>query len=292
MEYEEFAAYLGAPRPCLICGSSDKSEWAREGIFKAVKCSHCGLIWIDPFLNDEGVRLYYDNFIQHRLEDEKKMRQRDRMYEIDRDFLQQYVSQGRLLDVGRNGGFFLNKLSNRFDKYGIEIDDKAVAYAREHFAFGANVFHRLLGEDGFPTRMFHCVAMRGVIEHLQDPKAAVRRVSDLLRPGGYFFITATPNVESFCAEVYREKWNQFNPIQHLYYFSVSALSRLVEPFSLRLLAKDFPYLETPYADVMADHARVLQDYELISQGRRNEVAKSPAFWGNMMTVLYQKLPES
>ncbi|MDX6769778.1 MAG: class I SAM-dependent methyltransferase [Elusimicrobiota bacterium] len=289
VDYSPFEKHLAQPRPCLICGGGDKEEWARVGVFRAVRCRACGLVWVDPFLTEAGFNLYYTDYIKFRLSDAKKMEQRGRMYEIDRAYLEQFVDRGDLLDVGCSAGFFLEKLSDRFTKNGLEKDPAAVALARERNPrLAERIQNRELGQDGFAPASFDVVTMRGVIEHLPDPRAAVKRVAELLRPGGRFYITATPDVSSYSADLYREKWNQFDPIQHIYYFSVDTLSRLCASVGLKLVFQAHPYLETPYASPAKDHETVLRDADLIRQGRRDEVARSPAFWGNMMTVLFQK----
>ncbi len=286
--YKDLKQYLGKPRPCLICNHNKKRVWARDDIFKAVECCNCGFVWIDPCLTKEGLNQHYKNYIQPRLEDKVKMTQRDKMYELDRNFLQRFVNKGKLLDVGCSGGFFLNKLSNKFDKYGTEIDPKAVNYARKHFSFGKHVYNCQIGEDNFPKKYFDVITMRGVIEHLPDPKSAVKRVSELLKDNGYFCIAATPNVDSFCAYLYREKWILFGSIPHIYYFSLKTLTSLINSFGFQLVASHYPYLETPYANPRLDYAKIVRDIQLVNKGNRKKIKKSPPFWGSVMNIIFQK----
>lgn len=286
---ERYTKYLTVYRDCLVCSERQTEIWASWDPFQAVRCVGCGLVWINPQLNEEGLRRYYTDYIGLRAKDKKKTLQRQRQYELDRDFIQSYIQKGKVLDVGCSGGFFLNGLSSKFEKHGVEIDEEAVRYAREHFPFGDNVLCRALEEVPYAASSFDLVVMRGVIEHLADPVAALRKVGELLKPGGYFFISATPNVDSFCANLFREKWNQFHPVRHLWYFSVGTLSRLCAVADLKLVGKDFPYLETPYARPEADHAAVLWAMQARKEGRLDEVEISPPFWGNMMSLVYQRI---
>lgn len=291
MNYDEFVPYLGQPRDCIVCGSKHKKEWARKGPFRAVECRNCSLVWMDPFLTKKGFEAYYNNYIKFRLENTTKMEQRQKMYELDRTFLEQFVQGGALLDVGCSEGLFLEVLSPDFDKYGIDVDPEAIERGRK---LGRVPADRLrvgaLGDDDFETASFDVITMRGTIEHLPEPHQAIARVAKLLKDNGIFYITATPNIMSFCAYLYREKWNQFDPVQHIYHFSAKTLGQLAEQFSLSLVAQTYPYLETPYADLQKDHEKVIQDYHLIQSGRRDEVTRSPAFWGNMMTLVFRKKP--
>lgn len=286
---ERYTKYLTVHRDCIDCPEKRTETWASWGPFQAVRCVGCGLVWINPHLNPEGLQCYYTDYIGLRAKDEKKNLQRQRQYELDRDLIQTHISQGKVLDVGCSGGFFLNVLSSKFEKHGVEIDEEAVRYAREHFPFGDNVLCRALEEVPYAASSFDLVVMRGVIEHLPDPVAAIAKVGSLLKPDGCFFISATPNVDSFCADLYREKWNQFHPVRHLWYFNVATLSRLCERAGLKLVAKDFPYPETPYAEPEVDHVAVLRAVQARKEGRWDEVEISPPFWGNMMSLVYRKV---
>lgn len=283
---ERWRVFLGKKRPCLICGSNFKEHWAKNGIFEAVQCPRCSFVWIDPFLSDEGLAKFYSEhyFIDH--ENPEDADKRDRMYEIDRDFLEEVIPGGKLLDVGCGGGFFLMKFSQKWEKCGIEFDDKAASHGRQ--AFGMDIRTGTFSSSCFPASYFDCVMMRGAIEHVPDPKTYVAEAARVLKPGGFLYITATPNVDSFSARIYREKWNQFKPLEHIYYFSPKTLDLLVGAFGFVRVKSGFHYLETPYADIEKDHLRVSEDFQKIQQGRRGEVATSPAFWGNMLSLIWKK----
>ena len=50
---EDFRNYLDKPRQCMVCRKDNpKKTWAEDGIFKAVQCCQCGLVWIAPFLTE------------------------------------------------------------------------------------------------------------------------------------------------------------------------------------------------------------------------------------------------
>lgn len=287
-DLEKYTPFLTEKKDCLICGKKKKRKWASYGSFSAVKCSNCGFIWVNPCLNAQGLKRYYADYIGMRFKDKKKTQQRTLQYKSDKNFIEQFVSGGKVLDVGCSGGFFLNELSTSFKKYGSEIDESAVAYAKRMYLFGKNINHCALEDLKYPASSFDLVVMRGVIEHLPDPRTALKKVSQLLKPNGFFYIAATPNVDSFCAEIYREKWNQFHPIRHLFYFSLRTLTKLLSQYGLTLIAKDFPYLETPYADIMKDHYEMLRAFNARGKGNFKNISRSRAFWGNMMNVVFQK----
>ena len=286
---EAYAKYLSVHNDCIICANKKRHLWAEFGSYKAVCCDRCGFIWIDPFLNSAGLKSITRIILVCVLKMSRRRGSVKIQYQIDRDFLETYIKQGKVLDVGCSGGFFLNVLSDKFDKYGLELDAEAVNYARKNYAFGRNINNISLEDAPYSDGSFDLVIMRGVIEHLPDPVNALKKVARLLKKGGYFFVAATPNVDSFCAELYREKWNQFHPIRHIFYFSVKTLFRFCLKEGLRLVAKDLPYLETPYADVEKDHQEVLLAMQLKRDSHQALMKRSRAFWGNMMNLVFQKI---
>lgn len=271
---------------CIICGLDKKELWAKKEKYTAVKCLNCGLIWIDPLPTAEELNQFYTKYYQYRVNEVKLSEQRKVMYELDKNWLELFVKKGKLLDIGCSDGSFLSYFSHNWEKYGVEIGIDAVEQAQKK---GINVIEGSAKESLNFGEKFDCVMLRGTIEHFTDPLEAIKIVSKLINPGGYLFFTATPDADSFSAQLYKEKWNQFVPPAHLFYFSIKTLTLLVEKFHFKKIAEHHFYRETPYADIKNDHEKLLNDFKLINEGNREKITNSPAFWGNMMTVLYQKI---
>ena len=287
-DLEAYTPYLGVDLDCIVCNSRENMEWAQYASYKAVKCASCGLVWIKPFLNDTGRQEYYRDYIGMRFRDKVKTEQRQIQYQIDKKFIESFLDKGRVLDIGCSGGFFLGVLSSTFEKHGVEIDAAAVDYARTTYDFGENIVCEDLFNTFYEQESFDLVILRGVIEHMPNPHQVIEKVGALTKPGGFCYISATPNVDAFCADLYREKWNQFHPIRHLFYFNVDTLSQLFRKVGMECIAKDFPYMGTPYANIETDHLEVMRTMELKQQNRFDEVKRSPAFWGNMMNLVFKK----
>ena len=54
------------------------------------------------------------------------------------------------------------------------------------------------------------------------------------------------------AKLYKQNWNLFHPIEHLWHFSKGNISLLAENFNLKLIWSEYPYLGTPYENVYED----------------------------------------
>lgn len=284
-----YKKYLTVRKNCIVCNSAKHELWAEYDFFKAVQCCRCGFVWIRPFLNKYGLKKYYQGYIGMRFEDKIKTEQRKIQYRLDKRFIENFISSGRVLDIGCSGGFFLNVLSKKFEKHGIEIDSEAVNYARKTYSFGENVLCVELLKVPYGDIFFDLVVMRGLIEHLPDPVSAIGKISRLLKTNGYLFIAATPNANSFCANLYREKWNLFHPIRHIFYFNPENLSKICSKYRLRLIAQEFPYFKTPYANPEEDIQEVAKVLQLKQRGEEKEIKRSPPFWENMMNLVFKKL---
>jgi len=285
--FEDFKKYYVLERGnCLVCDNAKLSYWAKHEFFQAMECDSCGFVYMNPSLNAEGLNEYYTNYIGDRFKNQKKMEDRALQYEIDADFLENYVSKGKILDVGCNGGFFLEKLSDKFEKYGIEVDPEAVAYANKNYDF--DIRHGEIGEDDFDEGFFDVIIFRGVIEHMLDPKKALDRSTELLKKGGLIYFCATPNLKSIGAYLYREKWNLWHPIEHINIFDAKTIHNLLRKDLYSKVAFDYQYLGTPYENWKDDYEILLEDITKKENGEWASVQRSKPFWGNMMSLIYKK----
>lgn len=270
---------------CIIC-DNDKSElWGTKGKYSAVRCSNCGLVWIDPLPSYDELERFYNGYLNNRIENDVLWKQRQQMYVLERDFLEQFISRGKVLDLGCGDGGFLGIFSEKWEKFGIELENAAVISAKSK---NINAYQGS-PEDGINfSNLFDCVILRGVLEHFINPEKVIQNVAKSLDESGFLYITSTPDVNSFCANLYRGKWNQFEPPAHLFYFGINNLKELCEKHNMNLLVQHHFYLETPYADPSKDHAKVLNDLSCYNEGLDEKVTKSPAFWGNMMSLIFKK----
>ena len=154
--------------------------------------------------------------------------------------------------------------------------------------FNINVYIGSSEKMPFDNETFDVVSFRGSFEHLINPHITMKEVKRVLKPNGYLYICAIPNVESYCAKLYREKWNQFDAKEHIFMFSLKTLKKLVYKFGFIETKSCFFYQETPYANIQKDMEKVLKDTRLIDEGKFKEVTVSPPFWENMLRVLFCK----
>jgi SAM-dependent methyltransferase len=120
---------------------------------------------------------------------------------------------GKLLDIGCGYGFFLGEMKSRgWDVQGIEISRAGRQYARDKW--GVQVHSQALEDLALSQHYFDVVTLFYVVEHVVDPKALLKKISDILKPRGLVLL----------------RWPHTTPI-----------ARLLGPISKRLDLYHTPY---------------------------------------------------
>jgi SAM-dependent methyltransferase len=124
------------------------------------------------------------------------------------DLIAEQVSAGRLLDVGCGHGLLLDEARERgYETVGLELSRSAASHARAQL--GLDVREAPV-EDFADADGFDVVVLADVLEHLEDPVAAVDRCAGLLRPGGVLCVV-TPDPSSVTARIAGRRWWGFVP---------------------------------------------------------------------------------
>lgn len=133
---------------------------------------------------------------------------------------------GKLLDVGCGGGRFLNRMKRSgWQVEGTDFDEQAAQKVSARY--GIKIHAGDLAQCALPANSFDAVTLSQTIEHLYDPKSALRECLRILKPGGLLVMT-TPNVTSLGATEFGAFWRGWEPPRHLHLFSVESLRRLTQ----------------------------------------------------------------
>ena len=262
-----------------------KDEELANYQFSIVKCKNCEMVYVDPRLASKDLaELYKEEYFSHYIDttsEAHKRRQETFKAEIaELEYITEKLGLGRrILDVGCGWVVFLDSLNNSWEKHGTEINQIAVNHGREKF--GINILKGSLREIDYPDEMFDVVKMRASIEHLPDPISELREVSRIMRAGALVAIN-TPNIDSICGRIYKEKFRMVCPVRHIYYFSTKTLSQMLRKVGFRICKVSYHYFDTPYASWL-DTLRILYDVVSLRVARKRYTV-SPPFYGNIMDV--------
>lgn len=173
---------------CPFCGRAEYRLLHREDPFQMVKCSSCQFIYLNPRPTGEAILRFYQNYLP---EDGSSVEAWQRMmqsiFQRAANLIERYKKRGRLLDVGAGFGFFLSEMKERgWDVVGVEISQKALAYAKDRL--GLTVYPGPLERIGFPENDFDVVSGFYVIEHLPRPMEFLQECYRILKPGGLLLL--------------------------------------------------------------------------------------------------------
>jgi len=275
-------------RECINCGTITVDIWDEGDDYNAVQCSKCKLVWLDPIPSELILNNYYQGYYKDRIDNLSALTNRKKMYELEKNWLSQFINNGKVLDVGCSDGSFLTYFNSNWEKYGVEYESSTELIDVAH---KNNIDLKIgnLNRDDFEENFFDCVTLRGVIEHFHDPRKELDIIKSICKQNGFLFITATPDVSSYCADLYRKHWNQYKPPEHIYYFSVETITTLLQQFGFKRVAYTHFYLETPYADTKNDYKLLSDNVCKINANMTRDIDSNHPFWGNLLTVLFQKI---
>ncbi len=136
-----------------------------------------------------------------------------------------------MLEVGAGDGRFVSRLrAAGFEATGIEPSESGVRMAR---AREAPVERATLEQLHLEPASLNAAIAWHVIEHLDDPAAALAQIGIWLRPGGRV-VVACPNLASLQARIGGDRWFHQDVPRHRTHFTAAGLRLLLERSGFRL----------------------------------------------------------
>lgn len=233
---------------CYCCGGTQVRESRDRHGFRHVVCQSCRHSRVHPdelvpsqevYTNDyfdgtthqrTGGKLGYAETYADLSTTHRASLYRRYAREVARLARREGLARPRVLDYGCAYGLFLKVLSEELGEaevHGAEVDPQVCARASANLG-GAPVYHAgsPRGRAAIPRGYFDVVTMIDVIEHLDDPQAYLELLAECARPGGHLLVS-TPNIESFNARLYGDRWVLHTPPFHTYYFGRRSISALL-----------------------------------------------------------------
>jgi 2-polyprenyl-3-methyl-5-hydroxy-6-metoxy-1,4-benzoquinol methylase len=205
---------------CRFCGGEsdhvfdarDRNQRVSDEKFPYHRCRRCGTFFLPEIPSDLGryyPPTYYPPLPRHAELDRRAQAHRWRI-----DLVREYVSSGRLVDVGASAGLFAHLAKTAgFEVTAIEMDRRCCAHLRE--VVGVKVVESddpvaALGELGGAD----AVTLWHVLEHVDRPAALLAAAAEALVPGG-LLVVATPNVGSLQFRLLGARWPHIDAPRHL-----------------------------------------------------------------------------
>ncbi len=187
-----------------------------------LKCRACGLVCRDFQESQQELLSAYADMKDDTYMEEQDCRSINAHLSLR--VIKKHKTQGRLLEVGCAVGFFLNAARTHFDVYGVEPSLWAAQFAKEKLKLDVGIGD--IQDASFANEFFDVACLVDVIEHLPDPKGAIARIHQFLKPNGLLYLV-TPDIRSLAARALGRRWWGLRPA-HLYYFSYHTLKKMLE----------------------------------------------------------------
>ena len=127
-----------------------------------------------------------------------------------------------MLELGCAYGFFLDVAKSHWDVEGIDISREAILSCRERY--GEKVLAGDFLSNVFEENLYSWIVGWDMIEHVDDPRAYLKKCFQLLKPGGRVAFT-TGDASSLNACIMGRRWRLLTPPSHLTFFSKQGMRK-------------------------------------------------------------------
>jgi SAM-dependent methyltransferase len=146
-----------------------------------------------------------------------------------------------VLDVGAGRGRFVAAASAAgYRATGVEPSQRGVAAARS--VYGVDLDQAGIDDAVLDDGSLDAVSLWHVLEHLDEPGAALERIAGWLRPGGTLLV-GVPNLRSVQAWVGGERWYHLDVPRHRTHFTPEGLEALLACHGFTVAATQHLLLE-------------------------------------------------
>lgn len=184
---------------CKLCGATDLPLFYTQGDrrqYHFYRCLRCQLV-----VYDARAGVNQEKYILARVDPEAPTRQ-NRGHRQTYAFIRRHARPpGRMLDLGCGDGTVLWLAKNDgWQVQGVELFPELTALVRDRL--GLDVETSDITAYKGVDEAWDCVVLTHVLEHLPDPVGALRKIHDLLKPGGVG-VFEFPNIDAFDARLRR-----------------------------------------------------------------------------------------
>jgi len=220
---------------CPACGSVNFDLQFKKIGFRYVLCRNCGTLFVNPRpplakLNDfytksDSTVFWIEKFFKPVAEARREMIFKPRAEYIRDKFAENSI--GTIGDIGAGFGIFLEELAKFWPESKMVAIEPSLDMAEICRNKKLEVIPSIVEEISEWDGKFDLLTSFELFEHLYDPKMMLKKVFELLSPGGYLLIT-TLNGQGFDIQILWENSKSIAPPHHLNFFNPQSISNLLE----------------------------------------------------------------
>jgi len=193
---------------CVLCGEPSSRLLFEIPPYGYRACAACGLLRLSPRVAASDLKRFYDESYRDVYEGNSVLLDKqlaNPTYDFRARRLTRHSKGRRFLDVGCGDGNFLAVLrSHGWDVTGREVSETAAKAARERHGIDVEI---ISFEDvgSIPTGCWDAVGLYHVLEHMYEPRAALKQIHEALPVGGVLHVQV-PNRRSLDGRLCRHLW--------------------------------------------------------------------------------------
>lgn len=239
---------------CDICGSNNYKKILEAGNihglvklsdekFDLVKCSNCGLVYINPRPEEKNIFKYY-NFDYYGTSSflSDLFSKLSNLYKIRK--IKKYKNKGKILDVGcGNGAFLFHITGSKWECYGVEKHPegfKAVSSSNK-----INLYNCDFADCELENNNFDVVTMWHSFEHFYNLHSILKKCHRILNEKG-ILVMDVPNIDSIGFKLAGSNWFHLDAPRHLNHFNIKTMELLLKNNNFEIIKTYYPFLEFPF----------------------------------------------
>lgn len=291
--------------PCPACGSAHHVSQFRKSGFHYVQCSQCDTLFVNPrptyenlmqiYTDSPSTKFWVEDFFLPMVEPRREKIFKPRVRYITEKFPQ--LRAGIIGDVGAGFGIFSEELKKKWPEANIIAIEPSADMAKICRDKGLVVLESTMEHVDPRSHTFDLLTAFELFEHLHDPSVFAHKAYDLLKTGGYLYLT-TLNGLGFDIQLLWEKSKSVTPPHHLNFFNSHSISLMLGDMGFTLIEVstpgqlDWDIVEGSYSQEALDPGRF---FSTVSKYGSDQAKKDLQSWiashnfSSHMRVIAQKI---
>ena len=251
---------------CVVCDSNRYTPLFHIPPRRIVTCSNCDHEYVNPIFSPKDI----PECIFHSTDESSIGTQTDITY-LAKIFHKYDIKERKLLDLGCGLGRLESGLIGLGwapqSVYLMDNSERNVKVARKKYPLSTVICGDAQERIGF-NDYFDCILMVEFLEHLSNPKEALKNALTALKNDGILIIRGLPNNDSLEAFIGRERWKMRQFIHHYHFFNHSTFSTFVKDFADVSVLEFGTFLQEGYH--FYDVARIARNIGVVKESRGDE----------------------
>ncbi|MBI4407880.1 MAG: class I SAM-dependent methyltransferase [Candidatus Kerfeldbacteria bacterium] len=238
---------------CKICGQSSTllyenlfdDRYGYPGKFSVYRCSTCGFGQTDPLLTPAALgKLYTDYYPRKNITVDEVRRSvtwrpgtlarwKRWLQGVNNTCHYHVTPNSKVLDIGcGNGASLLDIQAQGAEAVGTEEDRNVEPIAK---ALHLQIHFGDVSTSTYADQSFDFITMSQLLEHIPDPAAFLKRVSQKLKPTGQI-IMSFPNIDGWNRRHSGRRWINWHIPYHINFFTPKSIRLLADQSGLKLMS--------------------------------------------------------